>query len=158
RTRDHRDLPRESIHGKILAHLVMCRSYRRTIARWWSSSRSEECNQVGHLLRVDVLLEALGHQGLAGGSEFVDLAAGEPVLAALGASERHRGRGLLGEETGVGLPPAGGHGQDDVIGLEVLIRVDDVGKELVRSPAGDAGEVRPDAVPLLTVLVAGLAV
>src|SRR5262249_51966239 len=119
---------------------------------------AEERDQVGHLLGVDVLLEAFGHEGLAGRAKFIDLGAEEDVLDALGAAELHVGRGRLGEESGVDLAAVGGGGEDDVIGLDGLVGVEDIGQERVGGPAGDAGEVRPDAMALPLELVAGLAV
>ena len=78
--------------------------------------------------------------------------------SALGAAELHGGRGLLGEEPGIHLAAAGGGGQHDEIGLDVLVGVEDVGEQCIGCAAGDAGEVGTDAVALSLPLVAGLAV
>ena len=55
-------------------------------------------------------------------------------------------------------PRLGGDGEGDEVGGDVAIGVEDVAQEHGRRPAGDAREVRPDAMALALVLVAGLAV
>ena len=53
--------------------------------------------------------------------------------------------------------PAGSGGEDDVIGLNIPIGVEDVARGL-RGAACNAGDIRPDAMPVSLMLMAGLAV
>ena len=62
-------------------------------------SLPQERDQVGHLLEADGLLESLGHEGLAGGAELVDLGAEQGFLDPLGAAELQGRGGLFGEQS-----------------------------------------------------------
>src|SRR5205823_11092822 len=95
---------------------------------------------------------------LSGGAELVDLGAEEGLLDALGAAELHGGGGLLGEDAREDLAAPGGHGEDDVVGLNFAVGIEDVDQESLGGPAGDARELRADAMPLPAMLVAGLAI
>ena len=60
-----------------------------------STTLPEKGDQVGHLLKADGLFESLGHEGLAGGSQLVDLGPEDGFLNTLGAAELRGGRRTL---------------------------------------------------------------
>src|SRR5207248_9728709 len=91
-----------------------------------SAAPAQERDQVGHLLEAEGLFESFRHQGLSGGAELVDLGAEEGLLDALGAAELHGGGGLLGEDSREDLAAPGGHGEDDVAGLDFAVGIEDV--------------------------------
>ena len=94
--------------------------------------------------RADLVLQALRHEGEAGGADLHDVLLEDLVGQSLGAAQGQRGVGLGGDDPGEDPAVLGGDDVVDEVPINRRARIEDIVQEHLRGLGPGVGDVRPD--------------